>query len=96
MVGSIGPWYRGWWLAWSAYELVVRMRFKPYVKDGPWWECNLRPASWADMASYVGLSFLIAVAMFLMMKTTGVLGFCKKLSLQWLDQQTVRLHSQCE
>ena len=86
-VGSIGPGIvLGWWLAWSAYELVVRMRFKPYVKDGPWWERNLRPASWADMASYVGFkNLLIAVAMFLMMKTTGVLEFLQGIpSLQWL------------
>ena len=54
--GSIGPGIvLGWWLAWSVYELVVRMRCKPYVKDGPWWGRDLRPASWADMATYVGV-----------------------------------------
>ena len=86
-VGSIGPGIvLGWWLAWSAYEMVLRMRFKPYVKDGPWWERNLRPASWADMASYVGFkNLLIAAAMFVMMKTTGVLEFLQGIqSLQWL------------
>lgn len=76
----------GWWLAWSAYELVVRMRCKPYVKDGPWWGRNLRPASWADMAAYVSFkNLLIAAALFLLMKGTGVLEFLQSQpALQWL------------
>lgn len=85
--GSIGPGIvLGWWLAWSVYELVVRMRCKPYVKEGPWWGRNLRPASWADMASYVAFkNLLIAITLFLLMKGTGVLDFMQQLpSLQWL------------
>ena len=85
--GQIGPGIvLGWWLAWSAYELVVRMRCKPYVKDGPWWGRNLRPASWADMASYVGFkNLLIAAALFLLMKSAGILEFLQSQpSLQWL------------
>ncbi len=85
--GSIGPGIvLGWWLAWSAYELVVRMRCKPYVKDGPWWGRNLVPASWADMASYVAFkNLLIAVVLFMIMKGAGVLDFLQGLpSLQWL------------
>jgi len=76
----------GWWLAWSVYELVVRMRCKPYVKDGPWWGRNVRPASWADMASYVSFkNLLIAIVLFLLMKGAGVLDFMQQLpSLQWL------------
>lgn len=76
----------GWWLAWSVYELVVRMRCKPYVKDGPWWGRNLRPASWADMASYVAFkNLLIAAALFLIMEGTGALDFLHDLpSLKWL------------
>ncbi|MHB1084005.1 MAG: 4Fe-4S binding protein [Thiobacillus sp.] len=86
-VGNIGPGIiLGWWLAWSVYEMVVRMRCKPYIKDGPWWGRNLRPASWADMASYVAFkNLLIAAALFLIMKGTGVLDFMQGLpSLQWL------------
>ena len=85
--GSIGPGIvLGWWLAWSVYELVVRMRCKPYVKDGPWWGRNLVPASWADMASYVAFkNLLIAVVLFMIMKGAGVLDFLQGLpSLQWL------------
>lgn len=85
--GSIGPGIvLGWWLAWSVYELVVRMRCKPYVKEGPWWGRELRPASWADMAAYVGFkNLLIAAALFLAMKSAGVLDFLQGLpSLQWL------------
>jgi NosR/NirI family nitrous oxide reductase transcriptional regulator len=85
--GQIGPGIvLGWWLAWSVYEMVVRMRCKPYVKDGPWWGRNLRPASWADMASYVAFkNLLIAAALFLIMKGTGVLDYLQGLpALQWL------------
>ncbi len=85
--GSVGPGIvLGWWLAWSAYELVVRMRCKPYVKEGPWWGRELRPASWADMAAYVGFkNLLIAAVLFLTMKSAGVLDFLQGLpSLQWL------------
>jgi len=76
----------GWWLAWSAYELMVRMYCKPYVKEGPWWGRRFRPASWADMLSYVGMkNLLIGVALFLIMKGVGVLGFLHGLpQLKWL------------
>jgi NosR/NirI family nitrous oxide reductase transcriptional regulator len=85
--GSVGPGIiLGWWLAWSVYEMVVRMRCKPYVKDGPWWGRNLVPASWADMAAYVSFkNLLIAAALFLIMKGAGVLDFLQSLpALQWL------------
>jgi NosR/NirI family nitrous oxide reductase transcriptional regulator len=85
--GQVGPGIvLGWWLAWSVYEMVVRMRCKPYVKEGPWWGRNLRPASWADMASYVAFkNLLIAAALFLIMKGTGILDYLQGLpSLQWL------------
>jgi NosR/NirI family nitrous oxide reductase transcriptional regulator len=85
--GQVGPGIvLGWWLAWSVYELVVRMRCKPYVKDGPWWGRNLRPASWADMASYVAFkNLLIAAALFLIMEGTGALDFLQGLpALKWL------------
>jgi NosR/NirI family nitrous oxide reductase transcriptional regulator len=87
--GKLGPGIiLGWWLAWSVYELVVRMRCKPYVKEGPWWGRDLRPASWADMASYVAFkNLLIAIILFTIMKGAGVLDFLHGLpSLQWLYQ----------
>jgi len=76
----------GWWLAWSVYELAVRMYCKPYVKEGPWWGRRFRPASWADMISYVGMkNLLIGAALFLVMKGIGVLGFLHGLpQLKWL------------
>jgi NosR/NirI family nitrous oxide reductase transcriptional regulator len=76
----------GWWLAWSAYELIERMHCKPYVKEGPWWGRTLRPASWADMFAYVGMkNLLIGAALFLLMKAVGVLGFLQRLpELNWM------------
>jgi len=87
IAGKLGPGIiLGWWLAWSVYELVVRMRCKPFVKEGPWWGRDLRPASWADMASYVAFkNLLIAIVLFMIMKGAGVLDFLQGLpSLQWL------------
>jgi NosR/NirI family nitrous oxide reductase transcriptional regulator len=68
--GMLGPGIiLGWWLAWSTYELIVRMFCKPYVKEGPWWGRRFRPASWADMISYVGMkNLLIGAGLFLPMK----------------------------
>jgi NosR/NirI family transcriptional regulator, nitrous oxide reductase regulator len=64
----------GWWLAWSAYELVTRMKCKPRVKEGPWWGRTLRPANWPDMAAYVGMkNLLIGAALFLAMQAGGAL-----------------------
>lgn len=81
--GQIGPGIViGWWMAWSVYELVVRMRCKPYVKEGPWWGRETRPASWADMASYVAFkNLLIAVALFLLMQSAVVLDVLRELPL---------------
>jgi NosR/NirI family nitrous oxide reductase transcriptional regulator len=76
----------GWWLAWSVYELIVRMKCKPWVKEGPWWGHTLRPASWPDMAAYVSMkNLLIGAALFLMMRGTGVLDLVQDIAeLQWL------------
>ncbi len=59
---------------------------KPYVKEGPWWERHFRPASWADMLSYVGMkNLLIAAGLFLLMKAVGVLAFLQNIpELKWL------------
>ena len=70
----------GWWLAWSVYEIIERMNCKPYVKEGPWWGRNLRAASWPDMMAYVGMkNLLIGAALFLLMKSIGVLAFLQGL-----------------
>ncbi|HJV59455.1 MAG TPA: 4Fe-4S binding protein, partial [Albitalea sp.] len=85
--GKLGPGIiLGWWLAWSAYELVVRMACKPYVKEGPWWGRNFRRANWADMAAYVGMkNLLIGAALFLLMHAMGVLTALRALpELKWL------------
>ncbi len=85
--GKLGPGIiLGWWLAWSVYELIVRMFCKPYVKEGPWWGRRFRPATWADMISYVGMkNLLIGAGLFLLMKGIGVLGFLHGLpQLKWL------------
>jgi NosR/NirI family nitrous oxide reductase transcriptional regulator len=85
--GKLGPgMVLGWWLAWSAYELVVRMSCKPYVKEGPWWGHRLRAASWADMGAYVGMkNLLIGAGLFLVMKGVGVLSALQALpQLRWL------------
>lgn len=85
--GRLGPGIiLGWWLAWSVYELITRMQCKPVVKEGPWWQHRLRPANWADMASYVAMkNLLIGAALFLLMRGTGVLDFLHGLAeLQWL------------
>ncbi|UGS89181.1 4Fe-4S binding protein (plasmid) [Ralstonia wenshanensis] len=76
----------GWWLAWSAYEWVMRMACKPYVKEGAWWGYKLRTASWADMAAYVGMkNLLIGAGLFLAMKGVGVLPALQSLpQLKWL------------
>jgi NosR/NirI family nitrous oxide reductase transcriptional regulator len=85
--GRLGPGIvLGWWLAWSAYELIVRMACKPWVKEGPWWGHTLRKASWADMAAYVGMkNLLIGAALFLLMSATGALPALRALpQLKWL------------
>ncbi|MCC6533002.1 MAG: 4Fe-4S binding protein [Burkholderiales bacterium] len=85
--GKLGPGIiLGWWLAWSVYELIVRMQCKPYVKEGPWWGRRFRAATWADMVSYVSMkNLLVGAALFLAMKGVGVLGFLRGMpELRWL------------
>ena len=76
----------GWWLAWSAYEIVTRMNCKPFVKDGPWWDNIFRPASWPDMAAYVGFkNLIIGAGLMLFLKGVGALAFLHRLpELKWL------------
>ena len=64
----------GWWLTWSGYEVAVRMQTKPVVREGPWWERRFREASWADMASYVGIKniLLASLLFFITAHDTGL------------------------
>ncbi|HEX7012020.1 MAG TPA: 4Fe-4S binding protein [Steroidobacteraceae bacterium] len=84
--GRLGPGIiLAWWLAWSVYELITRMQCKPWVKEGPWWGSVMRRASWADMAAYVSMkNLLIGAALFLVMRSAGVLDLLRHLEgLQW-------------
>jgi len=64
----------GWWFGWSVYEVLIRMRGKRYVKDGPWWQARYREANWMDMLSYVGFkNLLIGATLFLALKALGLL-----------------------
>ncbi|SMB24786.1 putative transmembrane regulatory nosR transcription regulator protein [Sterolibacterium denitrificans] len=64
----------GWWLAWSAYEIAVRMQTKPVVREGPWWQRRFRQAGWADMAAYVGIKniLLASLLFFIIQSDTGL------------------------
>ena len=62
----------GWWFGWSLYEVLVRLRAKRYVKDGPWWRDNYRAASVMDMVCYVSFkNLLIGAALFLALRVLG-------------------------
>jgi len=62
----------GWWIGWSAYEVLVRMHGLAFVKEGPWWRTRYRQASWMDMISYVGFkNLLIGALLFLVLKSLG-------------------------
>jgi len=64
----------GWWAAWSVCEIVIRMVSKPYVKEGPWWQRNYRPANVMDMLSYVSFkNLLVGATLFLGLKAFGLL-----------------------
>jgi hypothetical protein len=61
-----------WWFGWSAYEVLIRLNAKRYVKDGPWWGRRYRAASVMDMLCYVGFkNLLIGAALFLVLKAAG-------------------------
>jgi NosR/NirI family nitrous oxide reductase transcriptional regulator len=64
----------GWWFGWSVFEVLVRLRHKRYVKDGPWWGRTYRVASVMDMLSYVGFkNLLIGAALFIVLRSLGLL-----------------------
>lgn len=64
----------GWWVGWSAFEIVIRMVSKPYIKEGPWWGRNYRPAGMMDMLCYVSFkNLLVGATLFLGLKALGLL-----------------------
>lgn len=64
----------GWWFGWSVFEVLVRLRSKPYVKEGTWWGRRYRRATRMDMICYVGFkNLLIGAVLFLTLKSFGLL-----------------------
>jgi len=64
----------GWWFSWSAFEVLVRLDSKPYVKEGPWWGRRYRKAGLMDMLCYVSFkNLLIGAALFIALKSAGLL-----------------------
>ncbi len=62
-----------WWTGWSVYEVLCRRRCKPWVKEGPWWQRNLRKADTVDIIFYVATkNLLIGVVLFLVLSWIGV------------------------
>lgn len=75
-LGALGELRAGtliaWWFGWSVYEVLIRLRAKRYVKDGPWWGQRFRQAGVMDMLCYVGFkNLLIGAALFLALKAAG-------------------------
>jgi NosR/NirI family nitrous oxide reductase transcriptional regulator len=61
-----------WWVGWSAYEVLCRSRCKPWIKVGPWWGRERRPASTADIIFYVATkNLLIGAGLFLILAMLG-------------------------
>lgn len=62
-----------WWVGWSVYEALCRRRCKPWIKVGPWWGRERRPASTVDIIFYVATkNLLIGAALFLLLALLGV------------------------
>lgn len=60
------------WFGWSVFEVLLRLKGKRYVKDGPWWGSVWRRAGVADMYSYVAFkNLLIGAALFWLLARTG-------------------------
>jgi len=77
-----------WWIGWSVYEVLTRLRNRPWVKDGPWWQMNYRRADLPDMIAYVVTkNLLIAAGLFLALQAAGVLDLLQDLpALKWLHE----------
>lgn len=63
-----------WWSGWSVYEILCRRRCKPWVKEGPWWKRQRRPASLPDLIFYVATkNLIIGVGLFLLIELFGLI-----------------------
>ena len=63
-----------WWVGWSVYEYLCRMRCKPWIKEGLWWGRKYKQASVPDMIAYVATkNLLIGAAIFLLLYLLGIL-----------------------
>lgn len=64
----------GWWIGWSVYEIIARTYCKPWVKEGPWWGYEFRPASKVDLIAYVATkNLIIGAALFLLLDALDLL-----------------------
>jgi NosR/NirI family nitrous oxide reductase transcriptional regulator len=45
----------GWWLVWSVFELAVRVRCQPWIRQGPLLRRLKRSASVGEIVVYVGV-----------------------------------------
>lgn len=78
-LGAVGriasPWLVAWWVVWSGVELLVRLRSKPYVKEGPWWGNRFRRATGLDLLAYVGFkNLLIGAVLYWVVRWLGGTG----------------------
>lgn len=85
--GRVGPaMVAAWWIGWSVYEVACRQVYRPWIKDGPWWQRHFRPSTLPDMMAYVATkNVLIGAILFTVLHATGVLRFLANLpALRWL------------
>jgi NosR/NirI family transcriptional regulator, nitrous oxide reductase regulator len=62
----------GWWVAWSVFELIVRLNCKPWLHEGPSWQRMHRAARGIELAFYVlTKNVLIGGVLFLLMALLG-------------------------
>lgn len=85
--GRVGPaMVAAWWIGWSVYEVVARRYCKPWIKEGPWWRRDFRPATLPDIMAYVATkNLLIGAALFAVLHAAGVLRLLREMpALRWL------------
>ena len=60
------------WVGWTLYELGCRRRYKPWIKEGPWWGRARRSADTFELFAYVATkNLLLGTLLFLMMSVVG-------------------------
>ncbi len=85
--GHLGPAVvTAWWIGWSVYEVLSRLVYLPWIKEGLWWQRSFRRATAADLVAYVATkNLLIGTALFAILHTTGVLRLLGSMqALRWL------------